>query len=313
MTNNPIIRIFATILIVLAGLFASAQHSSAADQPNIMLMGDDADEDTVPRHSRIFNRVLDALKNRMIQMEFAVYNETATSMEITDAARVRRTDAELVSVAKSVTDVPIDVITIFQIYASAMDDNYSDIKKLRVRIVGRMLQVASGRDLGSFEVSMGPKGLNPLPLNCDRDCILESVGDQAKPIANEVGIILARKLREISPEQLMAANDAIKSKPKTGSAEGVGEECDGLRTAYTIVLNGYDSEDVRAIEQMMTHFKGYEAHRPVKSQTLYTEYWYETCSDRARLQRNFQVMSENLKGQNRVALTENKIELEHIP
>ena len=45
MNSNPIIRIFATALIVLAGLFASAPHSSAADQPNIMLMGDDADED----------------------------------------------------------------------------------------------------------------------------------------------------------------------------------------------------------------------------------------------------------------------------
>ena len=46
---------------------------------------------------------------------------------------------------------------------------------------------------------MGPRGLKPLPVNCNRDCILESVGDPAEPIAHEVGIVLAGKLDELSP------------------------------------------------------------------------------------------------------------------
>lgn len=305
-------RYLAVLFFVFCVATLNAPASRAADQPNVMLMGDDADQDTVPRHSRIFNRVLDALKNRMLQEGFTVYNETATTMEITNAGRVRRTDAELISVARSVKEAPIDVISVFQIYAAAQDDAYSDIKKLKIRIVGRMLQVSTGRDLGSFEVSMGPKGLSPLPVKCDVDCILEAVGDQAKPIANEVGIILARKLRELSPKASNDANTVVKStsNAETKPADG---KCDGLDTAYTVVLNGYDLPDVRTIEQAMMGFKGYEAHRPVKTQTLYAEYYYETCSDLARLQRNFENLSENLNGQNRVALEANRIELEHIP
>lgn len=310
--TKPHIRMFAFILALLGAVLLHAPAGHAADQPNVMLMGDDADQDTVPRHSRIFNRVLDALKNRMLQEGFTVYNETATTMDITDAGRVRRTDAELISVAKSVTEAPIDVISVFQIYASAQDDAYSDIKKLRIRVVGRLLQVGTGRDLGSFEVAMGPKGLSPLPVACNTDCILETVGDQAKPIANEVGIVLARKLRELSPEKQADASAVVKSTTKT-EAKPADDKCDGLHTAFTVVINGYDIGDVHKIEQAMIGFKGYETHRPVKSQTLYTEYWYETCSDRARLQRNFETLAENLQGQNRVALEANKIELEHIP
>jgi hypothetical protein len=309
---GPTLRLLAVVLALLGALTLHSPSGWAADQPNIMLMGDDADQDTVPRHSRIFNRVLDAFKNRMMQEGFAVFNETAITMDMTDAGRVRRTDAELISVAKNLTEAPIDVISVFQIYASAQDDSYSDIKKLRIRIVGRLLQVATGRDLGSFEVSMGPKGLSPIPLNCNEDCILETVGDQAKPIANEVGIILARKLRELAPESANDASTVVKGTVKAETSQAT-EECDGLRTAYTIVLNGYDTDVVQSIEKTMTGFKGYETHRPVKSQTLYSEYWYETCSDRARLERNFQVLGENLKGQNRVALTGNRIELEHVP
>lgn len=299
---------FAFALFVAVVIQAPLGH--AADQPNVMLMGDDADRDTVPRHSRIFNRVLDALKNRMMQEGFSVYNETATTMDMTDAGRVRRTDAELISVARSVTEVPIDVISVFQIYAAAQDDAYSDVKKLKIRIVGRLLQVATGRDLGSFEVSMGPKGLSPLPVNCNTDCVLETVGDQAKPIANEVGIILARKLRELAPAATAATTPTQTTQT---AARPASDACDGLDTAYTVVINGYDTNTVLSIEQTMIGFKGYESHRPVRSQTLHTEYWYQTCSDRARLERNFQVLGENLKGQNRVSLEGNKIELEHVP
>jgi hypothetical protein len=39
-------------------------------------------------------------------------------MDITDPGRVRRTDAELISVAQNLTAAPIDVISTFQIYAS---------------------------------------------------------------------------------------------------------------------------------------------------------------------------------------------------
>jgi hypothetical protein len=311
------------LLLVGMLLFPALSPKSqalAGDQPNVMIVGEDADEDTVPRHSRVFNRVADALRNRMIEMGFKTYNETAVTMDVTDPGRVRRTDAELLSVAKGVTDAPIDVIVPFQIYASAEDDNYSDIKRLRIRIVGRMIQIATGRDLGSFEVAVPPRALKPLPRNCNPDCVLEHLGDVAKPIANEVGTVLSRKLDGLSPSSRAAENPITKPAPVQDNArpaeapkQAAKEGCVGLSSAYTIVLNGFDPGDIETIERMLMAFSGYEHHRPVQTRTRYTEYWYESCANRARLERNLRSLADQLGGQNRVELSGNRFEIERIP
>jgi hypothetical protein len=306
--------------VLLASLVGQLQPSRAADQPNVLIMGEDADEDTVPRHSRIFNRVSDALRTRMMELGFKVYNETATTMDITDPSRVRRTDAELISVAQNITAAPIDVITAFQIYASSQPNAYSDITQLRIRIVGRMLQVQTGRDLGNFEVAVGPRGLKPIPPRCDRECVLEHVGSEAKPIANEVGTILARKLDELSPvapksENIVTLPAPVPTPPPRpqASENTASKDCVGLSTAYTIVLTGFDPADVDAIERMLVAFQGYEHHRPIKTQTRHAEYWYETCSDRARLERNLRALVDMMPGPNRIALNGNRFEIEKIP
>ena len=312
---------------VLALWGSGLPTAKAADQPNVLVMGEDADEDTVPRHSRIFNRVNDALRSRMMELGFRVYNETAMTMNITNPGRVRRTDAELISVAQNITAAPIDVISTFQIYASAQDNSYSDIKQLRLRIVGRMLQVQTGRDLGNFEVAVGPRGLKPLPPGCNPDCVLERVGDEAKIIANEVGIVLARKLDEMSPSarksgevitapapvasaRAPAPTQAVPAGPVAEQPSSKG--CTGLSGAYTLVFNGYEGDDLRQIEQILVALSGYEHHRPIRSQSRHIEYWYETCSDSARLERNLRSMIDQMPGQNRVALSGNRFEIERI-
>ena len=313
-----LINIIGAVLIVTACSSLYPPRVLAADQPNIMFMGEDADQDTVPRNSRIFNRVSDALRSQMQEQGFQVYNETATTMDATNPSRVRRTDAELIATARSAAAVPIDVITTFQIYASEQKNAYADIKELRIRVVGRLLQVQNGKDLGNFEVSMGPKGLKPLPVNCNRDCILEAVGDQAKIIANEVGNILAKKLDKLSPSSKKASSEvkAIETTENKVQQEvttiGKKAACTGLPSSYTIVITGFDSPQLDVIDSMLTQFPGYQKHRPVRTQTRYAEYYYETCSTEARLEKNMRALSEQLDGDNRMAFSVNKFELEHI-
>ncbi len=55
MTKTPL----AVAFVLMAALIALPQEARAVDKPNILIMGDDADADSVPRHSRIFKRVLD--------------------------------------------------------------------------------------------------------------------------------------------------------------------------------------------------------------------------------------------------------------
>jgi hypothetical protein len=286
----------------------------AGEQPNLLVVGNDADQDTVPRGSRIFNRVLAALTGDMNDLGFKVYDETAAGMDITNPGRVRRTDAELISIAQRIPKPPIDVIVVFQVYASVQQNAYSDIKELRVRIPARMIQVQTGRELGNFEVAVGPRGLKPLPVNCNRDCILESVGDQAGPIAHEVGIILAGKLNELSPvkpKDALALNEQAPPPPALPTTALPG--CSGMSTAYSIVLKGFDPDESGWIEQTITAFQGYQHERPVRTMTRYAEYWYETCSDDARLERNLRVMLDQMHGQYRLALTAHQFEIEKLP
>src|SRR5262245_34975029 len=93
-----------TILLALASL-AGGPHAAAlaADRPNLMIVGEDADRDSVPRGSRIFNRVLAALTSDMIEQGYQVYDETAGSMQFTRPGKVRRTDAELVAIARNMS------------------------------------------------------------------------------------------------------------------------------------------------------------------------------------------------------------------
>jgi hypothetical protein len=288
----------------------------AGEQPNLLLVGNDADQDTVPRGSRIFNRVLAAMTGDMNQLGFKVYDETAAGMDITNPGRVRRTDAELISIAQRIPKPPIDVIVVFQVYASVQQNAYSDIKELRVRIPARLIQVQTGRELGNFEVAVGPRGLKPLPVNCNRDCILESVGDQAEPIAHEVGTVLASKLDELSPvapKSAVATAEPAPLPPPPAPAATALPGCTGMSTAYTIVLKGFDPDESGWIEQTVTAFQGYEHERPVRTMTRYAEYWYETCSDDARLERNLRVMLDQMHGQYRLALTAHQFEIEKIP
>jgi len=303
-----------TATLILANP-AARSAAWAGEQPNLMIVGEDADLETVPRGSRIFNRMMAAITGDMTELGFKVYDETTIAMDITQPGRVRRTDAELISVAQRVPQPPIDVVVAIQMYSSVQQNAYSDLKELRVRISGRMVQVQTGKALGNFEVAIRPRGLKPLPVNCNRDCILEHVGNEAKPIAHEVGIVLARKLAEQSPVKPRTASVVSEPAPVAPPRPGAAAEpgCSGLSTAYTLVAKGFDMEEMKWVEQAMMAFKGYEHHRPVRSQTRFVEYWYETCSDMARLERNLRLMLEQVQGQTRLAFSGNRFELERIP
>ena len=84
---------------------------------SILVMGEDADPDSIARTDRTFSRVLNELANQIEAYGFSVYDETAVTLGGNVQGRSRRTDAELVDVARSVRNPPIDTMVIFTIYA----------------------------------------------------------------------------------------------------------------------------------------------------------------------------------------------------
>lgn len=299
------LKFFLTgLVIALAAMFTAVPIAHAQQQPNLLIMGEDADLDSVARNSRIFNRVLRAVESELQVEGFRVYDETAVSMGVTDPQRVRRTDAELITIARRIQDTPIDAIIVFQIYASTEQNPFAAIMDLRVRIPGRILNAQTGQALANYEIAYGPNDLPPLPPGCSRDCVLEHVGDQARRIAADVGAVLARQLDYLSPAAPAAAA------PLGGGAEPQG--CVGLTTAYTLTFRNFESEEITMIEDYLASFSGYHHHRPMRAGATESTYWYESCIDPARLNRNLRLMAEHMGVEVRLSMVQNRFEVDKI-
>lgn len=307
----------AAVSAGLALVFAlSAAPAQAQAKPNVVVMGEDADEDAVPRGNRIFQRVIAELSETMNLRGYNVYDETAVAMGFTQPNRVRRRDAELIEVARAVSSPPLDVVAIFQIYASASKSAYSDIVRPQVRIPGRLLNVRTGQSLGAFEVA--GLQLPPLPQGCDRECLLERVGAEAKTVAGDVASALTAKLDGfVAPRRgadvAAPAGDAAPSVPAVGGGPAAGGEgCGGLPTAFTVRLDGFSPQEVQAAEEYMAAFRCYEHHRPVRAGGASAEYWYETRSDSARLTRNLRLMLDHMSAPGQVQFSGNTIVVRRI-
>jgi hypothetical protein len=295
-------------LLVLACLVMGA-GAAAAQSPrlNVVMMGEDADASSVPRSNRVFTRVQQEIMEQMNTRGLQVYDEVAVSLEITNPGRVRRRDAELIDVARTVSRPPLDVLVVFQIYASGNKSPVSDIVKLRIRVAGRMLNVRTGQSLGSFEV-IG-QDLPPIPPGCNYDCILEHVGNEAKPIAGEVSSALYDKLAAFVGPTIAAVPTAPVAVPLQAAPASV---CPGLTNAYVFKLNNFAAAEVSQIESFIGAFSCFETIRPIRSSGSTAEYWYESRIDQQRLTRNLQGMKDAMGVNFQIQFSGNAVNLTKV-
>ncbi len=261
----------AAVLMCWAAIVAP---SIAAQDPNIMIMGEDADRDTVPCNSRVFEAVRRAVINQLDQEGFNVFDETATTGPNFVAGRCRRGDAELIDTLRAVTRPPLDLAVLLRMYASVEELAYT--AKVRARISGRLLNVKTGQNLGGFEVKSPEEWTMRVECAQERACLLEDMARYAGILAKDLGAVLAVKLGWLTrgPEATVAAPGAARS-----------AAC--LHNAYTLVFDGYTTEDVRLAEEYLVAFKDYRKHRTTRVSPRRREYWYQSCIDSARLTRNF--------------------------
>ncbi len=194
----------------------------------------------------------------------------------------------------------MDVAVIFAIYASANQLSYTT--KIRTRITGRLLNVRSGKRLGNFEVEL-PQADNA-PVKCERECILETVGRNARLLGMDLGVVLAKKLDWLAPGPTAGSGGIARSGGKRGGDDA------GIATAYSLVFTGFTPDDITTIEGYIVAFRGYEHHRPVSSTLRSAEYWYETHSKSSRLNRNLRLMMDHLGFESRVTFKGSSFQIE---
>ncbi len=287
-------RTFSFLAAALIGLgFAgSVQAQSNNSRINLIVMSDDADPDTVPRNSRIFNRVQLALSEYMNTRGFQVYDETSVAGGINPPGRVRRRDAELIEVARA-APTPLDAMAVYQIYASVRRSPAAQIRYPEVRIAGRILNVRTGQFISSFEV--GGFQMPALPNPCDRECVLEKVGDQSRMLASDLGSALASKLESFARPGGATAADGGKdggSAAGTSVAQASADGCVALPTDYEIQLRDFTPSEVNRIEGEFVRWGCYQRHRATATTDNMAAFFYSTSADSARITRNFRLMLE---------------------
>jgi hypothetical protein len=254
---------------------------AAADLPRVMFLSEDADHDSIPRHSRVHDRVLNAMVNEMLNEGFDVKDETAMTLDTHIQGRQRRTDAELISIAK---DAGMDVAVIFTIYPD-VKESYSTVKA-SARVMGRMLDVYSGSRMGNFELE--PQQYQPLTKPYSRNDVIEGVGKIAKLVGRDVGAELAQRL------------------------SGYVDQPGGQLIEWTLVFDGFTADDMMSMEEYLVIFSGYDSHRPKKNAlntSTHHEYLYKSSIDSAKLKTNFTKALDKMNMDGRIYVSGNEVKV----
>jgi hypothetical protein len=280
-------------IVMLSLTFALCSYSYATDSVNLLIMIEDADKDSVPRDSRINKRVHSSISQQLNHIA-DVYDETRITLNNFKQGRVRRTDAELLDIARSITRPPIDIVVIFSTYSSVKTNEY--VKKARARVEGRLLHAKSGQFLDNFEVQ-SPRSWT-VPYTCDsQTCMLEEMGDEAKVLGNELGLILAEKLN--------------------GLLNGVSTKNRSAQTAkmfndYYLEFDGFSAQDVASIEEYLLIFSGHISHRPTQQRFTRSTLLYRSTINSAKLSRNLLKLLEELNMRATINFEGNTFSLKRI-
>lgn len=256
----------------------------AADDPNILIMAEDADTDGVPRNSRISTRIVNSVVTQLDQRRYRVYDETAVTINTHRQVRTRRTDAELIDIAKSIRKPPIDVVVFFTVYANV--DRRKHSNDLHLRIVGRLLSVHDGRRLGNWEEELPDRW--SLPNRCfqgnkgvSRDCLLEVVGRDARRIATGMISVLAERLGD----RFNSSSRRRKHRDRDNRSHIVD---------YSLELDDFSNRQIQDIEDYLIIFRGYNSHQANTSYSGNVEIIYRSTIKRNRLTRNLKRMLDEL-------------------
>ena len=157
---------------------------------NLLVMGVDDDPSSIRRNQPAFDSVLNAFAGALQNRGFSVFDETALTLDTHRQGRVRRSDHEVIDIAKSLRNPPIDVVVLFSVYPIV--DRRSHTMRYSVRVAGRLLDVQSGRRLGNY--SYRPGDFRNIRPGASAPEIDDKVLDMAVYSAEDVADVVAAKL-----------------------------------------------------------------------------------------------------------------------
>lgn len=175
--------------LMLCALFLLSLPAYAT--PSLVVIGADGDEDTIAVSDPIYTRVTRAIVEQMVFRGFTTYADIDIFTQ--DYQRTgKRDDKRVKALARSIQRQPVDILVQFSIHLYTPENRYKTRKAVKARLVGKLIYIATGESLGSFETKASDSWF--VPIDCTSVCLSESVGHYASWLAEELGAVLAEML-----------------------------------------------------------------------------------------------------------------------
>lgn len=261
---------------------SAATYGQADDRPYataegpipVLVLGEDRDVDTLPRHDPAFRRVVAELQSAMARRGFRVVDEDAIAAGLGWSRAAGRDRLDLLEVARlaNASERASDRVraaVLFRIEGSVRDLAYTT--RVELHLSGEIVDAASNRFLGAFDL---PAETVSTAGRCVAyACASQAVAARAQDLATELGTVLAAKLAHLAPPERAGP---LTAGPAAAALDGV----------YTLTLRHVDPGDAMAILDVMTdEFPGYRSHALIRRGTALRRYEYVTTTDPATLER----------------------------
>lgn len=186
---NPKLNL-AFLSLLCFCFFGLSLGAVASDKPVVIVIGEDSGARSVSRFNLVYVRIQDAIIAEFREEGFVTFDETeATEGNFRDQG-LERTDSELVQVSQSVTDARIDVALVLAVFLDDESSRYS--KTVRVRVVGRAIDVKTGVKLGVYQAEI--PGVLRVATDCARDCIILATHRQGYNLALRAKVVMAANI-----------------------------------------------------------------------------------------------------------------------
>jgi hypothetical protein len=257
----------------------AGKSASLGSNTTVLIMAEDWEDGTIPRHTQVFERVIDALTNQLQQNGFDVVDEIMATGRTHMQRRLERKPEELFQIAKAIKTPPIDAVMVFKIYPEFSADTTTTW--MNAVITGKLLSVTGNKSLGNFEVTLPEEVATEYNCNKTKKCRLKYMGRIARKLGQQLGAAVSIKLKRASVTRGLGKSSTANENNGTGFPKG-----------FQLTFDNFNSKEYNKIEKYLKTFTGYQKIRLVQSTSINHVVWYTTTTEDAKLKHNLRLMLE---------------------
>lgn len=293
-TGNTLGAMLPALVLFITACGPAVAQTQYSDVP-VLVAAEDEKKNSVKRSSEIFRRVIGALQEGMYRTGFRVVDEESVAVDLGWRVTDRRPKMELLEIAKDMNKSgkashQVRALFLFRVFAVAEPRGDGSRSRVRVRINGEVYDVVGNNKVGDFEIAQRQF---PAPADCLKPeqrglCITEVVGERARELAADLGIVMATKLEHLRKVSVGGGQARGGSRGSgSGSEQAVTGDARGTRrggghsiqTPYTVTLRYFDRREALTIIGVMAdEFPGYNTHTLLSADQATRKYSYITSA-----------------------------------